>query len=86
MIISIEQILTMLKILLGFINAILAGTAIIIGYEANKRVKHGIPTIEKHDHLSGSLVGRTIKTLIPWDEVSKNIRSRSLKRKHNLLD
>ena len=58
-----------------------AGTAVIVGFEANKRVKHGVPPIAKNDHLSGSLVGRTIKTIIPWSDVVKKIKSCGSKRK-----
>ena len=61
-----------------------AGTAIIVGMEANQRVKHGVPAITTETHMSGSLVGRSIKTRKSWDEVNKEIKKSSsgaMKRK-----
>jgi phosphopentomutase len=50
-----------------------AGTAIIVGMAANARVKHGVPAISDQDHLSGSIVGRCIDTVIPWDDIKKRL-------------
>jgi len=56
-----------------------AGTAVIVGTKANARVKHGVPPIEKHEHLSGSIVGRSIKTLVPWEHINRKINDRKRK-------
>ena len=63
-----------------------AGTAIIVGMNANARIKHGVPSIDQVEHVSGSLVGRFIKTIIPWDDVEKKIIPKGTKRKRDRLD
>jgi hypothetical protein len=51
------------------------GTAVIVGSAANKMVKHSVPsTDDGEDHVSGSLVGRWIKTLMPWSYVKTKIK------------
>jgi hypothetical protein len=50
-----------------------AGTAIIVGTDANGRVKHGVPAIDIETHLSGSIVGRCIDTIFDWDDVKKKV-------------
>jgi hypothetical protein len=54
-------------------NEVLAsGTAVIVGYDANQCVKHGVPPL-LDSASSGSIVGRCIETAIPWPEVQKNM-------------
>ena len=48
------------------------GTAVIVGYDANQRVKHGVPPVED-SAPSGSIVGWCIETVIPWLDVHKNM-------------
>ena len=60
-----------------------AGTAIIVGMDANARIKHGVPSIDQVEHVSGSLVGRFIKTIIPWEDVKKKIVPNDKKRKRD---
>lgn len=52
------------------------GTAIFTGLDCNKKVKHGVPVM-KDVGLSGSIVGRCIDTIVPWDKVKKEIEKRS---------
>ena len=64
-----------------FSEVLSAGTAVIVGRDANDRVKHGVPTMMKQEgqeghHVSGSIVGRCISTVIPWEEVGKKVRKR----------
>lgn len=49
---------------------------IVVGYEANQRVKHGVPPVEKCGP-SGSSVGRRIATAIPWETVQKKAGKRA---------
>jgi alkylated DNA repair dioxygenase AlkB len=56
-----------------------AGTAVIVGTNANARVKHGVPPIEKKDHLSGSIVGRSIKTVMSWENIERKINGKKRK-------
>jgi hypothetical protein len=67
-----------------------AGTGIIFGTAANARVKHGVPAITKSDHLSGSIVGRCIKTVISWDDIKKKLegleKQKTKKRKAMMED
>ena len=48
------------------------GTAVIVGYAANQLVKHGVPAVAD-SAASGSIVGRCIKTALPWPTVAANI-------------
>lgn len=66
-----------------FSSAILpAGTAVFCrakskrGDDANSIVEHGVPTVEVPCGLSGSIVGRCINTLIPWDDVTRKVKAR----------
>ena len=55
-------------------NAVLQpGTAVIVGYDANQKVKHGVPAVAA-SAPSGSIVGRCIATSVPWPTVQKNIQ------------
>ena len=57
-----------------FSRVLSAGTAVIVGTAANLRVKHGVPPIEGdagENHVSGSIVGRCIDTVVDWDVVKK---------------
>jgi hypothetical protein len=55
------------------------GTAVIVGYDANQRVKHGVPA-SSNCGPSGSIVGRCIATALPWGAVDRQISKRALKR------
>ena len=44
------------------------GTAVIVGYDANLKVKHGVPAVDECGP-SGSIVGRCITTELTWAEV-----------------
>ena len=48
------------------------GTAVIVGYNANQKVKHGVPAVEECGP-SGSIVGRCITTEVEWTEVYRKI-------------
>lgn len=56
-----------------------SGTAIIIGANANSRVRHGVPAVKEGEEkgVSGSIVGRSIKKLYSWDAVDKEIAKRA---------
>ena len=41
--------------------------------DANSLVQHGVPPMDVPCGPSGSIVGRAIKTVIPWDTVRANI-------------
>jgi hypothetical protein len=56
-----------------------AGTAIIVGQEANLRVKHGVPPVDDCG-ISGSIVGRCISTKFEWSDVLKKIESSNVQR------
>lgn len=49
------------------------GTAIIVSGEANRSTKHAVPKDPKCRVASGSLVWRSIKTVIPWRNVEHKI-------------
>ena len=55
------------------------GTAIFVrahssdGTDANSRVQHGVPEMNQKCKISGSIVARCIKTVVPWKSVQKNI-------------
>ena len=40
--------------------------------DANSIVQHGVPPMDEACGPSGSIVGRAIKTVIPWDTVHAN--------------
>ena len=54
------------------------GTAIIVGIKSNQIVKHCVPSVKEGEKsgVSGSIVGRCIKTSIDWDTVRKEINKR----------
>jgi hypothetical protein len=55
------------------------GTAVIVGFDANQRVKHGVPPAPGSGP-NGSIVGRCIATSLPWPAVDREISKRALKR------
>ena len=57
-----------------FDKVIQPGTAIIVGMDANTKIKHGVPRTENVDGPSGSIVGRAILTKVPWEQVDRNIQ------------
>lgn len=62
------------------------GTAIFVRVncmelDSNSIVQHGVPQQKEHIGISGSLVGRSIKTIIKWDDVHKNIKKSELSKK-----
>jgi alkylated DNA repair dioxygenase AlkB len=55
------------------------GTAVIVGMDANSKVKHGVPPVPECGP-SGSIVGRCIATHVAWDQVRQRVaRSASSK-------
>ena len=70
-----------------FSKELAAGTAIIVGTAANARVKHGVPPIEPINHLSGSIVGRCIETVIEWDVIKKKLeqQEKQIVKKRKML-
>lgn len=59
-----------------FKKALPAGAAVIVGSDANGRVQHAVPPMNVECGISGSIVGRSIKTIVPWDQVDKEIGNR----------
>ena len=60
-----------------FFSEVLApGTAVIMTLEANLATKHGVPVVDEAGS-SGSIVFRTIDTLVPSETVSKELRKRA---------
>ena len=55
-----------------------AGTAVVVGSDANKLTKHAVPPVDT-DNPSGSLVWRNIGTTIPWPTVRAKISSANYK-------
>ena len=59
------------------VRTLSAGTAIFVRCKAvgaaNDIVKHGVPEMDAAVGLSGSIVSRCIRTLVPWDEVARKI-------------
>jgi len=53
-------------------EVLLAGTAVIVGYNANLKVKHGVPAVGSCG-ASGSVVGRCITTEFEWSVVQKKV-------------
>lgn len=51
------------------------GTAVIMTVEANLKTKHGVPVVE-HAESSGSIVFRTIKTILKPEKVFKEVSKR----------
>ena len=55
------------------------GTAVFVrakstdGKDANSIVQHGVPEMNQKCGISGSIVARCIKTVVPWATVQKNI-------------
>ena len=64
----------MMKDVVIFDKVIQPGTAIIVGMDANTKIKHGVPRTENVDGPSGSIVGRAILTKVPWEQVDRNIQ------------
>ena len=60
-----------------FSKVLSAGTAVFVRAnginDANSIVQHGVPPMDEACGPSGSIVGRAIKTVIPWDTVHANI-------------
>ena len=73
-----------------FSEVLQAGTAIFVransqdGLDANSIVQHGVPTSKTPCGPSGSIVARSIKTVVPWATVQKNIQA-AAKAKANRL-
>ena len=60
-----------------FFSEVLApGTAVIMTLKANLATKHGVPVVDEAGS-SGSIVFRTIDTLVPSETVSKELRKRA---------
>lgn len=55
------------------------GTAVFVraksndGTDANSRLRHGVPRMTSKCGISGSIVARCIKTVVPWPVVQQNI-------------
>ena len=56
------------------------GTAVIVGLDANSKVKHGVPKINQPVGVSGSFVGRAIATRMAWKVMEKNANKLYKKR------
>lgn len=52
-----------------------AGTAVLVGADANVITKHGVPKDPDCKRKSGSIVWRSIGTTVPWSTVEKKIKS-----------
>jgi hypothetical protein len=61
------------------------GSAIIVGVNANAIVKHGVPAIAQIEHLSGSIVGRCIETLYPWETIKKKLDAQIKSKKRKMM-
>lgn len=57
-----------------------AGTAIFVRAKgpdaANNLVQHAVPPLARDVGPSGSIVSRCIETVVPWDEVKRNVAAR----------
>ena len=53
-----------------FNEKLAAGTAVIVGYDANQETKHAVPVAEFAGQ-SGSLVFRALETCVPWRQVMR---------------
>jgi hypothetical protein len=66
-----------------FSKVLPAGTAIFCrakssdGFDANNIVEHGVPPVDTICGTSGSIVSRCITTVIPWNEVIKEVADRT---------
>lgn len=55
------------------------GTAVFVraksndGTDANSRLRHGVPRMKTKCGISGSIVARCIKTVVPWPVVRENM-------------
>ena len=58
-----------------FSRVLLPGTAVIMTLEANLQTKHGVPVVQQAGP-SGSIVFRTIKTVVPPSQVAKELKKR----------
>ena len=56
-----------------------AGTAVIVGHDANVNTVHSVPKDTQCKGASGSLVFRLIDTVIPWSTVMSKIRASNYK-------
>lgn len=64
-----------------FFDRVLApGSALVMTLEANLKTQHAVPPVNNND-LTGSIVFRTITTLIPSTEVMRKISKTNYKRK-----
>lgn len=54
-------------------TAIFMGTKFSNGKDANQLVQHSVPPMKTKVGVSGSIVSRVIKTVIPWDQVHKSV-------------
>jgi alkylated DNA repair dioxygenase AlkB len=58
-----------------------AGTAIFVRCKArnaaNDLVQHGVPVMDDYVGQSGSIVSRCIETVVPWDQVKRQIKNRA---------
>lgn len=74
-----------------FSEVLSAGTAIFVransnSLDANSIVQHGVPQTNKKIGNSGSIVARTIETVIPWEKVEKNIQKSIQDQKRRRLE
>jgi len=58
-----------------------AGAGVIVGVAANALVKHGVPAENEEEKCgpSGSIVARSIATVVPWSAVADEQRKRGAK-------
>ena len=54
-----------------------AGAAVFTNRPGNEALQHGVPPTLENVGMSGSLVGRCIRTVVPWDQVVKEAAKRT---------
>jgi hypothetical protein len=59
------------------------GTAVIVGIDANSKIKHDVPSVDDDVGVSGSIVGRAIAEKITWQKVEKESKRLRKDRKRN---
>lgn len=60
-----------------FEESLEAGTAIFMRSDgANVCSKHSVPPVKGFEDVTGSIVGRTIKEIVPWAKVDKEVTKR----------
>lgn len=61
-------------------TGIFMGTGSSDGKDANRMVQHSVPKMKSKVGVSGSIVSRCVKTVVPWDQVHKAVvRSKKAK-------